>query len=831
MRKAVIMAGGFGSRLRPLTMTIPKPMVPLANRPMMGHIVNLLKKHGITDMVSLLYFQPEYITNYFGDGEKHGITMKYMTAEADYGTAGSVKNAQEYLDEPFIIISGDVLTDFDLSKAIEEHKAKGAMASIILTRVEQPLQYGIVMTDDDGKITRFLEKPSWGEVFSDTINTGIYILQPEVLDLIPEKTEFDFSQDLYPMMLANDLPLYGIIAEGYWKDVGNLSEYQQAHVDVLAGKVDVDVPGEECDSAVCGNNMTLAPSANLDGLVVIGDNVEIGENSYLNNCVIGDNVKIGSGVRMTGTVVWRDTTIDNFTELANDVICNNVTIGCHVAALDNVFIAEECVIEDEARLLSNIKLWPRKTVEKEAVLARSLVQEERWARELFTDARITGKSNLGLNPEFGAKLGSAIGTMLGAGSMVVCSRDDDPVSRMMKRSVTAGLMSAGVNITDLQTTSIPQTRQEMLTGKYVAGFHVRSSPRREGETDIIMFGKDGRDIPLSNTKKIERYFYGEDIRRVGYDNVGRLSFPERPIGQYAQRFLSMVDTELLQKKQYSLLVDYAHGLAATAFPQILGELNCKVLAMNNYVDHTHFSDPLSESFEQSSSIMKSLGYQVGVKIDPGAERIALVDERGIWYTGLRLLTIVTKMVLDTYKDRGPYKIAVPIQATMEVDAIAQDYDVEVVRIRNSHGAMMEATKDDEVLFVGGTRGGFIFPEFLFAADGMYSAVRIMQMMAQTGHSLSELDIALPKRHQSTTNVPCPWESKGTVMRRAMEHSEGQTRQLIDGIKIVDKDITVLLVPSKEEALFSVTTEADSIDAAIEVRDRYEKLVATWRDGN
>ena len=831
MRKAVIMAGGFGTRLRPLTMTIPKPMVSLANRPMMGHIVNLLKKHGITDMVSVLYFQPEHITDYFGDGDKHGITMSYVTAEADFGTAGSVKNAQAFLDEPFIIISGDVLTDFDLTKAIETHVSKGAMASIILTRVEQPLQYGIVMTDDEGRITRFLEKPSWGEVFSDTINTGIYILQPEVLDLIPEKTEFDFSKDLFPKMLSLGLPLYGIISEGYWKDVGNLDEYQQAHIDVLTGKVQVDVPGELCDSAMCGKNLDLAPSAHLDAMVVLGDNVRIADSAYLSNCVIGNNVTIGVGTRMTGTVVWDNTTIGNFSEFSNDVICNNVQIGDHVAALDNVFIAEQCVIEDHVRLLSNIKLWPRKTVEREAVLARSLVQEERWARELFTDARITGRSNVGINPEFGAKLGAALGTSIGAGTLVVCSRDDDPVSRMIKRSISAGLISAGVSVTDLQVTSIPQTRQEMYTGKYVGGLHVRSSPRFEGYTDIVMFGKDGRDIPLASTKKIERFFYGEDIHRVPHDRVGLLQFPERSTGLYVQRFLSTLDVEAIKKRRYSLLVDYSHGLATTVFPQILGELQCRVLAMNNYIDTTHTSDPLADSLDHSATIMRSLGYEIGIKIDPGAERISLVDERGIWYTGLRLLTIVTKLMLDAYRDREPYKIAVPVQATMEIDAIAAKHNVEVVRIRNSHGAMMDATKDPEVLFVGGTRGGFIFPEFLFAADGLYSACRILQMIAQTGHSLSELDIQLPKRHQSSISVPCPWESKGTVMRRAMEFSEGRNRQLIDGVRILDNDLAILLVPDRETASFSVTAEADNAERAVEIRDQYAGLVADWRDGN
>ena len=232
------MAGGFGTRLRPLTINLPKPMVPLVNKPIMEHIVNLLKEHGFNNLTSLLFFHPEAITSYFGDGSAFGVTMKYTRAEADYGTAGSVRNATEQheIKERILIISGDILTDFDLSAALKFHAEKKAKATIVLTRVKNPLQFGVVITEEDGRIARFLEKPSWGEVFSDTINTGIYILEPEAFERIPYRREFDFSKDLFPLLLEEHSGLYGYVAEGYWRDIGNLIEYHEAHLDVLAGK-------------------------------------------------------------------------------------------------------------------------------------------------------------------------------------------------------------------------------------------------------------------------------------------------------------------------------------------------------------------------------------------------------------------------------------------------------------------------------------------------------------------------------------------------------------------------------------------------------------------
>ena len=246
--KALIMAGGFGTRLKPLTNNLPKPMVPMVNKPMMQHIIELLTRCKITDLVTLLYFHPEMIENYFGDGSKFGVKMTYIGAADDLGTAGSVRNAKNYLNSPFLVISGDLLTDFDLVKAIEFHNKKKAKATMVLTRVENPLPFGIVITDEDGRITKFMEKPSWSEVFSDTINTGIYILEPEILDLIPPGKEFDFSNDLFPLLLHNKAALYGYIAEGYWRDVGSLDEYRQANLDILQGKVKVNIPGEEIDN-------------------------------------------------------------------------------------------------------------------------------------------------------------------------------------------------------------------------------------------------------------------------------------------------------------------------------------------------------------------------------------------------------------------------------------------------------------------------------------------------------------------------------------------------------------------------------------------------------
>ncbi len=443
--KAIIMAGGFGTRLRPLTMNMPKPMVPMMNRPMMEHIVRLLTRHGMKDITSLLYFHPEAITSHFGDGSAFGCSMNYIRAEADFGTAGSVRNATEQLEitEPVLVISGDVLTDFDLSAAIQFHKKKKALGTIVLTHAKNPLQFGIVMTNPDSEITRFLEKPSWGEVFSDTINTGIYILEPEAYAEIPYKREFDFSKDLFPALLKKPGALAGYIADGYWRDVGNLSEYHEAHMDALHGLVHLEIAGERRSGAIVEQGCDV-DGARFRGQNAIARGTKIEEGAIVTNSIVGAGCHIEAGAIVENSILWDGTRTGRNASLSHVVACFNVLIGDRATIDENVFIGEGSQIAETAHILPNVKLWPGKRVEAGATLQTSLVWEDRWNRELFMNSRISGTSNIELIPEFSAKVGAALGAQVGMGQRVVISRDSDPGSRLLSRALGTALMSAGV---------------------------------------------------------------------------------------------------------------------------------------------------------------------------------------------------------------------------------------------------------------------------------------------------------------------------------------------------------------------------------------------------
>ena len=275
--KAVIMAGGEGTRLRPLTSNQPKPMLPMANIPMMEHVVNLLRQHGFEDIVVTVAFMANAIRTYFGDGSEFGVRMVYATESTPLGTAGSVRNARDELDERFLVISGDVLTDIDLGQVVAFHEKRGGLATLALKAVDNPLEFGIVITKEDGSIERFLEKPTWGQVFSDTINTGIYVLEPEIFDFIPEGQAVDFSGESFPEALAAGKPLYGYVADGYWEDVGTLEAYLKSHQDILDQRVQVDINGFQLRPRVwLGKGAEIDPSVVIDGPAVIGDNCVVG---------------------------------------------------------------------------------------------------------------------------------------------------------------------------------------------------------------------------------------------------------------------------------------------------------------------------------------------------------------------------------------------------------------------------------------------------------------------------------------------------------------------------------------------------------------------------
>jgi mannose-1-phosphate guanylyltransferase/phosphomannomutase len=318
------MAGGFGTKFNVEVTSRLDDSAEIVH----VYIVELLKKHGISEMVMLLYHQPDIVKNFFRDGSDFGIKIEYVTPLQDMGTAGAVKCAEKLLNERFLVISGDLLTDFNLKKIIDFHIDHHAMATITLTSVKDPLQFGVVITDKEKRITQFLEKPGWGEVISDTINTGIYVLEPEIFKYIPADENFDFSHDLFPIMLNNKDPLFGYPVKGYWRDIGNTDSYREAHHDIFHGKINIKIEEEKQD--LLGKDIRLGTDVTsnlkaLEGTVILGDNSQILGRSSIKDSVIGRNSTIEEGAKLFRCVIWDNVYIKKGAKLVDSLICSNVT--------------------------------------------------------------------------------------------------------------------------------------------------------------------------------------------------------------------------------------------------------------------------------------------------------------------------------------------------------------------------------------------------------------------------------------------------------------------------------------------------------------------------
>ncbi|MCL5885198.1 MAG: sugar phosphate nucleotidyltransferase [Deltaproteobacteria bacterium] len=827
--KAVVMAGGFGTRLRPLTEKLPKPMGYVANRPMMEHVVRLLARDDIRDLVVLLYFYPEKITSYFGDGAPWGVNIDYVAAEADYGTAGAVKYAEDRLSGTTLVISADIVTDFDIARAVAFHGEKKAAATIVLTRVPNPLQYGIVLTEEDGRIVRFLEKPSWGEVFSDTVNTGIYILEPEVLSLIPPGANFDFSKNLFPAMLARGDRLMGYIAEGYWKDVGNLDEYLNVHLDILSGKAKIDFEGRK----VGANNVWIGERTRVDYTaelknVILGKNCVVGGGVTAENAVVGDDCVIEDGAVIQSSVIWPRTRIHKGVRLLENIIGSDCDIRGRAFIAERAVVSDHCYIGAEAVVKANVKVWPHKTVEDGAVLSSSLIWGEKWARSIFGAYGVYGLANFEISPEFAAKIGAAYAATFGKKVVLSTSRDSHKASRMINRAIMTGMLSVGVDVHDYGVTPLPVVRFLARSHREErGGVHTRKSPFNPTFVDLKFFDDNGLDLSVGLERSIEGLFFREDFVRAEIDETGSISFPVGGFDTYVDGFLRSVDAKAIEAKGFNVVIDYSYGSSALLFPRILGQLGVETVALNAMLDPakiTRTQEEFDKGLHHLTAIARSLSADFGVMIDTGGEKIFLVDEKGDIIPDWAALQIVCLLAC---RQARTGLIGVPVTASRNIETIAARYGMDVVRTGTLPRSQMATAARDGVEFAGDGLGGYVFPRFQPAFDGMYAVVKIMELLGREDRTLSDVLREVPPTVFVQRKIPCAWERKGALMRQLADHAKGKPSQFVDGVKIFHGEDWALIYPSQDEAYFHLCVEAGDRAGAAEIADHYADLFAAW----
>jgi mannose-1-phosphate guanylyltransferase/phosphomannomutase len=803
-------------------------MLPLVGRPMMEHIVALLRRHGITDIVVTVAFLPNAIRSYFGNGAELGVRMVYAAEESPLGTAGSVGNAKDELKERFLVISGDVLTDIDLTEVIEFHEKNEALATIALSAVENPLEFGIVITQEDGSIERFLEKPGWGQVFSDTINTGIYVLEPEILERIPEGRSVDFSSEVFPAVLEAGEPLYGFVADGYWEDVGTSAAYLQAHEAILDGKVKVDVAGFELRPGIwigkgssvdplaqiespvfVGENCTIDRGAVLGSYTTLGANTRVAERAELRRSVIGENSYVGPVVRVEGAVLGRS--------------CD-LRVGARIEP--GAVVGEGCLVGAHAEVRSDVKVYPYKVVEAGAQVNASIVWESGGARTLFGREGVQGIANVDVSPELAVRLAKAWASGFEKDSYITASRDTSRAARVLKRALMVGCNAVGVNVADLELATVPVTRHHLRTRGNRAGLTVRLSPDDPQSVVIRFFDDRGIDLSEGDQRRVERMYHREEFRRVTAGEIGDIDFSPRVIEHYTADVVEAFGLRRDPERQVKLVLDLSYGAASFVMPNLLSKVGADVLSINPYAQ-TPGMISLDKTMSEArvAEAVRSSGADLGAIIDAGGERLTLIDGSG------RVLNddeTITAFILLSADAGETDRVALPVTASAHTLRLCAERGIEVIPAPLSASGLLEAAASGGVAFAADRRGGYVFPSFLPAFDAAAALVRLMSLLEQGTSSLEEVVDAMPAMPILHEEVATPMEQKGLIMRTLMEQvgEEDAELVLVDGIKVVNDDGWVLVVPDPEDPVTHVWAEGTDLLASSALASAYAERITS-----
>jgi len=822
------MAGGEGSRLRPLTSGVPKPLVPVVGKPVMEHILRLLRKHGITDVVVTLQYLGSAIRDYFGDGSDFGVDITYVVEDAPLGTAGSVKNAQEYLTEPFIVISGDALTDIDLGAVMQYHREKGASATIVLTSVANPLEFGVVITNPDGTIKRFLEKPSWGEVFSDQVNTGIYVIEPEVLDLLSPGAVVDWSGDVFPKMLTNAMPLYGYLAPGYWCDIGNIQTYYQANWDALEGRVDVEIPGERRHGNVwIGENVEIGYDVRINGPAYIGNECKLKAGVFINGPVcVGNFSVVDENTKISNSIIWTYSYIGENSRLRQAIVCRHVTIKNNCLLEEGAVIGDDVVVGEGSTIDAGVKIWPDKEIEPGSTVHESIIWAGHYKRGLFTSYGLVGLVNIELTPEYCARLGASFAALFPKGSAIGAARDGQRPSRMMKRAMVAGMMSSGASIIDLSELPIPVVQYYAREHPIAGAIHIQMSPLDSRSADIRMFDGNGVVLDKKMERKLENIFFREDIRRVHFYEMGDISYPQDAIDSYIDGLIGLVDVEAVRQAHLKVLVDFDHGSASLVLPRLFKELNIEAIPLNAGFDETYQSktnEAFDEARRQSALITRTLSCNLGAYIDYGSERVFLIDETGELLDHHEALGVITLLAL---KAKSGVLVA-PATVPQTISALVRQLpSSHFVPGKGEPAALLRAAQQHQARLASDANGGYVFPEHLLGFDAIFSLIKLLELLAKDGRTVSGVRREIPRAAYEHRQETVPWDAKGRVMRTMVEMHRDAPVDLADGIKVFVDGGWVLVLPDPDMPRYHIIVSMEDSDKARALADRYSALVKT-----
>lgn len=791
--KAIILAGGEGTRLRPLTCNIPKPMMPILGKPIIQYTIELLKNNGIEEIGITLQYLSDEITNYFGNGSKFGVDITYFIEEKPLGTAGSLINARKFIDSTFLVISGDSLTDINLLKALEYHRERKGIGTLILKEVGMPLEYGVVITDKNEKITQFLEKPGWEEVFSNKVNTGIYILEKEVFNYYIRSERFDFAKDLFPILLKSGKELYGYVSKEYWCDIGNIQQYEQCHFDILKKNVKVEIEAANYEKGIwIGENCEIHAGARIIPPAFIGKGTKVYNDTRIGPfAVLGKQNIISTGASIKRSIIFDNCYIGSNSEVRGAVLCKGVQLESKASVFEEAVIGNDTLIETKSTIKPGVKIWPNKLIEVSSVIKSNVIWGGISCRTLFSKRGIRGGINLDITPEFISKLGSAYGALLKQGDKIAVSCSNNQAAKVFKYSLITGLLSMGIQVYDLKVATTAMVRQAVTLLGVNGAIHIVVEGEDMTMINLLFMDSDGIDIDKSTQRKIENSFLREDFRRVKAEEFKELiSFTN--IREY------YVNT-IINKLNTSNIVDATLKIVFTTDNEIIKEILEEIFI--EFQVNSIFHKDCENLKELSEKVVENQA-NLGIFISNEGDKAILVDEKGNIFSenlckALRWFLVSEHFSLNT--------IVVPVTTSNLIDYIAESHEIKVIRTKTSQKIILDTYLKSE----RNLEKKNLVSAFITSLDAIELSILLLNFLAQNNKSLSELVYSFPSYSYSTRDIFCPWNMKGLVMRRLIEENSAKSIDLIEGVKLNYEDGWVLVIPDSDEALCRVYAESYS----------------------
>ncbi len=771
--KAVIMAGGEGTRLRPLTLDKPKPMTPLFDKPILEHIIRLLRENGITELCITLHYMADTVREYFGDGSRFGVRLRYFVEEEPLGTAGSVKACLGFLGtEDFLIISGDAVCDLDLRTAIAFHQEKRAEATLLLYRHPHPLEYGLVLTNSDGRITNFLEKPSWGQVLSNTVNTGIYLLSPSVLRELPVGEARDFGRDVFPALLAQGGAMYGFVPSGYWCDMGDCRAYLDCMADALSGRVALDlgvpqrapgvwsaepVPADVTIVPPCriGKNATIGPGCVLGPHTDLELGSQVGRHSLVQRSIvlgaqIGDNATLYGAVLASGS------------RLENDVVLD-----------DGVVLGTGSVVEQGAHLREDVRLWPGLRVPADTRLDYSLTSAGPRTSICFCSS---GALHGVIGEDLTSELMLTLGSVLGQEGRVGLGHAGGQGAALLARAASCGISSAGKQVL-AHDLSFP------AGGAWLARYYALPASlfiQQEGdEAYLYFFGPDGLPLGRNQERKLENALRRRENVRVPVGRIGGYEPLTGCLSGYTGDAVSRAGTD--QSPSQSLTVMVPKGTPSdNALAAALEKLGCTVLRQEKEGVPVFFTRR-------------------------GGFHLLARTEKGVLLPPERILTLSAMIELEN----GNGKVAVPPQAPTAIDLAAINFGGKVLRLDRD-----------------GDEAAVLYAELPWLWDAVFAACRICGRLSSTGERLWELDGKAPRFSTCRQEVPLT-TGRGEVMQ-AIAGAEVSAQNTGAGLRVRAGSGWVYVSPLARRNALRVVAECRDAELATELCELYAKKVS-WLD--